>query len=92
MGEDVAQTAQFVISGNAQIGILPLSLALAPKMAEAGRYFPLTKNAPAVEQGAIVLSKAVNKTAAAKFLDFMRSPDAIAILQRYGYDVAKAKQ
>lgn len=91
MGEDVAQAAQFVISGNAQVGIIPLSLALAPKMVEAGKHYVLTRNAPAVEQGAIVLSKAADKSAAGKFLDFMKSPDVIAILKRYGYDVPEAR-
>jgi molybdate transport system substrate-binding protein len=90
LGEDVAQTAQFVISGNAQIGMIPLSLALAPKMAETGSYYAL-KNAPTVEQGAIVLSKSANKQAAGKFLEFMKSPDARAILKRYGYDLPGAK-
>lgn len=90
LGEDVAQTAQFVISGNAQIGIIPLSLALAPKMVETGTYHAL-KNAPAVEQGAIALSKAANKSAATKFLEFMRSPDAVAVLRHYGYEVPEAK-
>ena len=90
LGEDVAQAAQFVISGNAQVGIIPLSLALAPKMLETGTYHAL-KNAPTVEQGAIVLSKAADKSAAAKFLEFIGSPDAIAILQRYGYDIPGAK-
>ena len=90
MGEDVAQAAQFVISGNAQVGMIPLSLALAPRMAETGSYYVL-ENARAVEQGAIVLSQAADKAAAAKFLEFMGSPDARAILQRYGYDLPGAK-
>jgi molybdate transport system substrate-binding protein len=90
MGEDVAQTAQFVISGNAQVGMIPLSLALAPKMVEAGAYFAL-KDAPPVEQGAIVLRKSADKRAAVKFLEFMKSPDARAILQRYGYGLPGAK-
>jgi molybdate transport system substrate-binding protein len=90
LGEDVAQTAQFVISGNAQVGLIPLSLALAPKMVETGSYYAL-KNAPTVEQGAIVLSKATDKLAAGKFLEFMKSPDARAILQRYGYDLPGGK-
>ena len=86
----MAQTAQFVISGNEQVGIIPLSLALAPKMMETGSYYAL-KNAPTVEQGAIVLSKAADKLAAGKFLEFMKSPDARAILQRYGYDLPGTK-
>jgi molybdate transport system substrate-binding protein len=90
LGEDVAQAAQFVISGNAQVGMIPLSLALAPKMIEIGRYYSLAQKAPAVEQGAIVVSKASNKALATRFLEFMKSPDAKAVLQRYGYDVPEA--
>ena len=91
LGEDVAQTAQFVMSGNAQIGLIPLSLALAPKMVETGTHYTL-ENAPTVEQGAIVVSKTANKSAAMAFLEFIGSPDAVAILQRYGYAVPEAKR
>jgi molybdate transport system substrate-binding protein len=91
MGEDVAQAAQFVISGNAQIGIIPLSLALAPNMVATGRYHPLPKTAPSVEQGAIVITKSADKSAAEKFLEFMKSPDAVGILRRYGYEVPESK-
>ena len=90
MGEDVAQAAQFVISGNAEVGMIPLSLALAPQMKETGTYHVL-KKAPTVEQGAIVLRKAADKSAARKFLAFMKSLDAAAILQRYGFDAPETK-
>ena len=91
MGEDVAQAAQFVISGNAQIGIIPLSLALAPNMVATGRYHPLPKTAPSVEQGAIVITRSANQSVAEKFLEFMKSPDAVVTLRRYGYEVPEAK-
>ncbi len=37
-GENISQTAQFVQSGNADVGLLAFSLALAPPMTKAGRY------------------------------------------------------
>ncbi len=88
LGEDVAQTAQFVLSGNAEVGIIPLALALAPQMA-AGKYYFL-KDAPPVQQGAIIVSKSPNKAAAARFLEFMNSADATSVLRHYGYEVPAA--
>ncbi|MDD5349988.1 MAG: molybdate ABC transporter substrate-binding protein, partial [Chthoniobacteraceae bacterium] len=44
-GENIAQTAQFVQSGAADIGIIALSLAIAPKMSEAGRYWEVPLDA-----------------------------------------------
>ncbi len=40
-GENVGQAAQFVQSGNAQAGLIPLSLAVSPPMKDAGRYWEL---------------------------------------------------
>src|SRR6516165_4018869 len=37
-GENISQAAQFVHSGNAEVGIIALSLALAPAMKNDGRY------------------------------------------------------
>jgi molybdate transport system substrate-binding protein len=38
-GENIAQTAQFVESGAAGVGILAHSLAIAPKMRDEGRFW-----------------------------------------------------
>jgi len=37
-GENIAQAAQFVQTGNAQVGIIALSLALSPELAKRGSY------------------------------------------------------
>src|SRR4051794_37369550 len=56
-GENISQAAQFVESGNADVGILALSLAMAPAMSPRGRYFAIdTRLHPPIEQGAVVLS------------------------------------
>ncbi len=39
-GENIAQTAQFAESGNAQVGIIALALVLGPEMAGNGSYSP----------------------------------------------------
>ena len=64
-GENVAQTAQFVQGGAADIGIIALSLALAPAMADAGRYWRVPLDAyPRMEQGGIILAGTTDQAAA----------------------------
>jgi molybdate transport system substrate-binding protein len=38
LGENISQTASFVVSGSADVGIVALSLALSPNMKDKGRY------------------------------------------------------
>jgi molybdate transport system substrate-binding protein len=55
-GENIAQTAQFVESGTAEVGILALSLAVAPRMRKAGRFWQVPLDAyPRIEQGGVIL-------------------------------------
>ena len=86
-GENAAQAAQFVQSGNAQAGLLPLSMALSPAMS-AGRWWELSAGGyPAIEQGAILLKRAEHKAAARRFLDFVRSDAGGRTLTNYGFAV-----
>ena len=85
-GENIAQTAQFVQSGAADIGILALSLAIAPKMAEAGCYWEVPlDDYPKLEQGGVILKSAKNLESARAFRDFVLSEPGRAILKRYGF-------
>lgn len=86
-GENITQAAQFVQSGAADVGILALSLALAPPMvASEGRYRILPPDSyPALNQGAVVLRSAHNPAEARAFLAFLQSPGGRAILRRYGF-------
>jgi len=85
-GENITQAAQFVESGAADIGIIALSLALAPAMKAAGSYWEIPAEAhQPLEQGAVVLKDAKNAEAAKKFLDFMQSAAGQAIMRRYGF-------
>src|SRR5262249_3795660 len=55
-GENIAQTAQFVESGPADIGIIALSLVVAPAMKDKGRYWEIPLDAyPRLEQGGLIL-------------------------------------
>src|SRR6185503_10066402 len=60
-GENIAQTAQFVDSGAADIGIIALSLAVAPAMKGKGRYWEIPLDAyPRLNQGGVILPWAKN--------------------------------
>lgn len=85
-GENIAQTAQFVETGNAQVGILALSLALSPRLAKQGRYglIPESLHQP-LEQGFIVTKRAEASALARRFADFMSGPTARAVMTRHGF-------
>src|SRR6266852_4992219 len=53
-GENISQAAQFVQSGNAQAGIVALSLAVSPAMKGGKRWEIPAEMHPAIEKGAIV--------------------------------------
>jgi molybdate transport system substrate-binding protein len=86
MGESVSQAAQFVESGNAQVGFLPLSLVFAPETKTKGVYFEVPQEAyPVIEQGAVVLAKTTNRQLADQFLAFLKQPGTVLLLKKYGF-------
>ncbi|MCO5169226.1 MAG: molybdate ABC transporter substrate-binding protein [Planctomycetes bacterium] len=85
-GENIAQTAQFVDTGNADIGVIALSLALAPTLRERGKLWRVPEDAyPVMEQGGVVLRWARDPAAARALRDFLRGPAGRAVLERYGF-------
>jgi molybdate transport system substrate-binding protein len=90
MGENISQTAQFVQSGNADVGIVALSLALAPAMKTTGRYvlIPPTDYPPLI-QAAVILKSSANKELAKQFLNFLKEPGTVALMEQYGFVVPK---
>ena len=88
VGENIAQTAQFVQTGNAQLGIVSFATLHATKLKGVGRHalIPQTGLAP-IEQGAIVTRAGAQHPHAAGFLRFLSSPQARAILARNGFDL-----
>jgi molybdate transport system substrate-binding protein len=84
-GENISQAAQFVQSGNAQAGIVAMSLAVSPAMRDGKRWEIPADMHPPIEQAAIVLKSAKNKTAAKAFLDFVKSDPGRETLAKYGF-------
>ena len=87
-GENIVQTAQFVQSGAADIGIIALSLAIAPPMHDAGRYWEIPIDAyPKMEQGGIILNWTKDAAAARAFRDFVLGEHGREVLKRYGFSL-----
>ena len=84
-GENISQAAQFVQSGNAQAGIVAMSLAVSPGMKEGQRWEIPADMHPSIQQGAVVLKSAKNKERARAFLEFVKSEAGRATLSRYGF-------
>ena len=88
LGENISQAAQFVQSGNADVGIIALSLALAPAMKASGVYVEIPPSLhPPIEQGAVVLKAARDKAAARDFLAFLGRADSVSLLRASGFEV-----
>ncbi len=85
-GENVSQTAQFVQTGNADIGIIALSLAVNPALAEKGNYalIPANLHQP-LEQGFLILKPAIDKPLAQRFAAQMSKATTQAVMKRHGF-------
>lgn len=85
-GENIAHTAQFVQTGNAQAGIIALSLALNPELAKKGGYYLIPDNLhQPLEQGFIITKRAADRQLARTFADYMGSKPARSIMTKYGF-------
>lgn len=91
-GENISQAFQFVTSGNAELGLVALSLVLDPRNNHAGSRWevPAVFHDP-LRQDAVLLTKGQGHPAARAFLKFLRSPQARAVIVRYGYGVEEEK-
>lgn len=90
LGENISQAAQFIESGACEIGIVALSLALAPAMHAKGTYWEIPAEAhPPLEQGAVILKSSKQQEAARRFLEFMQTDKGQEIMTRYGFTIPK---
>lgn len=88
IGENISQTAQFATSGSTQGGIIAYSLALAPSVARLGDFalIPEAWHQP-LAQRMVVLRDA--PPAARAFYDYISTPEAQAIMVKYGFAMPK---
>jgi molybdate transport system substrate-binding protein len=91
-GENILQAAQFVESGNADIGILALSLVLAPPLKGQGTYYEIpTSFYPAIDQAVVVLKSSKQKDIARQFLSFLRRPQIAEFMRANGLTVPESQ-
>jgi len=96
LGENISQTASFVVSGSADVGIVALSLAVSPNMKDKGRYVEVPPDDyPPIEQACVIVSSSKNgssgnKETARQFLSFVKTPAIADVLRSYGFDVQGA--
>jgi molybdate transport system substrate-binding protein len=75
VAENIAQTAQYADSGNADAGLISLTSALTPRLSADGKYVIMPEDSyPPLLQGAVVLKQGPGKAEAHQFLDFLLSP------------------
>ena len=88
LGENISQTATFVASGSADVGIIALSLALSPNMKDKGRYAEVPGgDYPAIEQACVIMRSSKNKDVARQFLKFIQSPPIKELFKKYGFAI-----
>ena len=88
LGENVAQAAQFAVSGNAVGGLIAHSLALAPGLKDRGTYalVPDTDHPP-LRQRMVLLGR--SGPVAGRFYQYLQGRSARVILERYGFTLPR---
>ena len=86
MGENISQTYRFIESGNAPLGFIALSQAIAAGLPDT-QYFQIPETYhPPIRQDAILTLKGVSNPAAQAFMHFLTTPEAQARIRQQGYD------
>lgn len=90
IGENITQTAQFIATGNADVGFVALSLVRSPRLRQEGtwREVPAALHAGVpLDHGVVLTHRGAANPSARRYLDFLSSETARAILRDYGYGV-----
>ena len=83
-GKSIAQAYEFVKSGNADLGFVALSQVIRKR--EGSEWLvPDSEHAPITQQ-AVLLKPGADDSAAKAFFEFLKKPEAQAIILEYGYD------
>lgn len=87
-GENIAQTLQFVATGNASLGLIAAAQLAdgLPTPGSCSWHVPVELHGT-IDQQAVVIRGSKNLAAAQRFMAFLRSPQVASILKRRGYGV-----
>lgn len=90
LGDNISQTAQFIQTGSADAGVVALSLVLAPNLAKVGHWVEIPPDSyPPLKQAVVITNKGASNPSAAGYLTFLRSPEARAIFDKFGFTLPK---
>ena len=88
--ESIAQTNQYIITKNCEIGITAKSVVKAPKMKDVGQWIDIPTVAyKPITQGVVITKYGAtnNQEVAKQFYDFLFSPKTARIFKKYGYTI-----
>lgn len=87
-GENIAQTYQFILTGNAELGFVALSQIYKDGKITAGSAWTVPAHLyEPIRQDAVLLSKGKDKPAAGALLAYLKGDKARAIIKSYGYEL-----
>jgi molybdate transport system substrate-binding protein len=90
IGENITQAGQYAESGNAQLGLISLTMASTAHFKELGTYVQIPSTSyPAILQCAVIMAKSDRKADAHDFLDWMLSPEVQTHLKDFGLAAVK---
>lgn len=90
-GENIAQTYQFVATGNALLGFVALSQVIGDdgRVKSGSMWIVPEKYYPPIRQDAVLLDKGKDNVAAVALLKYLKEPFARKVIQSYGYGLDK---
>lgn len=92
LGENVSQTAQFIGSGAADVGIIPVSLGYSVALKAKGNFYLLPASwHNEIIQGYGVTKKGANDETVKKFITYIETPEARTIFKKYGFVLPNEK-
>ncbi|TPW31910.1 molybdate ABC transporter substrate-binding protein [Pararhizobium mangrovi] len=86
-GNNIAQTFQFVESGNAALGFVAFSEVAQSE--KGSRWVVPSDTYDPIRQNAVILKNGKGNAVAKAFVDFLKGPQAARIIKKYGYATAK---
>jgi molybdate transport system substrate-binding protein len=87
-GENIAQTFQFVSTGNADLGFVALSQVMqGGKITSGSAWIVPGKLHTPIRQDAVILTSGKDNAAAAALMTYLKGDKARAIIKSYGYEI-----
>ena len=86
-GENIAQTHQFVTTGNALLGFIALSQVLKDGKIEGSVWLVPANLYPTIRQDAVLLEKGKGKPAAEALMKYLKGDKARAVIKSFGYEL-----